>query len=54
MRQLTFIERGRFEWRDVSAPQVSDPRHAVVRPLAVARCDLDLYIALGAAPPRNL
>jgi threonine dehydrogenase-like Zn-dependent dehydrogenase len=29
---------------------VSDARHAVVRPLAVARCDLDLYIARGVVP----
>lgn len=47
MRQLTFIEPGRFEWHDVPAPRVAAPRHAVVRPIAVARCDLDLYIATG-------
>lgn len=50
MRQLTFLKPGRFEWREVPAPVVSGPRHAVVRPLAVARCDLDLYIATGVAP----
>jgi threonine dehydrogenase-like Zn-dependent dehydrogenase len=50
MRQLTFVAPGSFEWRDVPAPVVGDARHAVVRPLAVARCDLDLYIATGIVP----
>ena len=49
MRQLTFIAPGRFEWHDVPRPQLSAPADALVRPLAVARCDLDLYIATGAA-----
>lgn len=50
MRQLTFLAPGAFEWRDVPIPVVGDARHAVVRPLAVARCDLDLYIATGIVP----
>lgn len=50
MRQLTFLAPGKFEWRDVKEPRISDPRQAVVRPLAVARCDLDLYIATGVVP----
>jgi alcohol dehydrogenase len=47
MRQLTFLSPGRFEWQDVSDPKVLTPFDAVVRPLTVARCDLDLYIATG-------
>ncbi len=50
MRQLTFLSPGAFEWRDVATPQIAHARHAIVRPLAVARCDLDLYIATGFAP----
>jgi threonine dehydrogenase-like Zn-dependent dehydrogenase len=50
MRQLTFLLPGKFEWRDVAAPRIASGRQAIVRPLAVARCDLDLYIAIGAAP----
>lgn len=50
MRQLTFLSPGAFEWRAVPAPKLESPRHAIVRPLAVARCDLDLYIATGVAP----
>lgn len=47
MRQLNFVAPGIFEWREVPVPQIADARHAIVRPIAVARCDLDLYIATG-------
>ena len=50
MRQLTFIKPGKFEWHDVAAPKLSADTDAIVRPLAVARCDLDLYIAAGVVP----
>lgn len=53
MRQLFFVAPGNFEWRDVAAPRLNDKRQAIVRPLAVARCDLDLYITLGVAPFRG-
>lgn len=47
MRQLTFIKPGKLEWWDVDAPRLQADTDAIVRPLAVARCDLDLYIAVG-------
>lgn len=47
MRQLTFIKPGQFEWHDVPAPKLKADTDAIVKPLAVARCDLDLYIAAG-------
>lgn len=47
MRQLTFLAPGQFEWRDVPAPALAAETDAIVAPIAVARCDLDLYIALG-------
>ncbi len=50
MRQLFFVERGKFEWRDIAVPALAADTDAVVRPLSVARCDLDLYIANGVAP----
>jgi threonine dehydrogenase-like Zn-dependent dehydrogenase len=53
MRQLTFLSPGKFEWRDVKFPRLTEKRQAIVRPLAVARCDLDLYITMGAAPFRG-
>ncbi len=47
MRQLTFIKPGVFEWHDVAAPKLAADTDAIVKPIAVARCDLDLYIASG-------
>jgi alcohol dehydrogenase len=49
MRQLTFVRPGVLEWWDVVEPTIQDDRDALVRPLAVTRCDLDLYIARGVA-----
>ncbi|MBI1250481.1 MAG: alcohol dehydrogenase catalytic domain-containing protein [Alphaproteobacteria bacterium] len=50
MRQLYFLEPGKFEWRDIPAPALQAETDALVKPLSVARCDLDLYIANGVAP----
>jgi len=50
MRQLTFISPGKFEWHDVAAPALGADTDVIVRPLAVARCDLDFYIATGFVP----
>ncbi len=50
MRQLTFIAPGQFEWREVASPRLQAATDAIVRPVTVARCDLDLYIALGIVP----
>ena len=50
MQQLTFVKPGSFEWREVAFPQLQGATDAIVRPLAVARCDLDLYIATGFVP----
>ena len=50
MRQLTFEETGRYGWRDVAEPEITQPQQALVRPLAVACCDLDVAVARGAAP----
>jgi len=50
MRQLTFIGPGKLEWWDVVAPQIRAASDAIVRPIAVARCDLDYAMVTGAAP----
>jgi alcohol dehydrogenase len=49
MRQLTYIGPNVLEWWDVPAPRLEGDGEAIVQPLAVTRCDLDLYIANGAA-----
>jgi len=53
MQQLTFLRPGRLEWRDVPAPRLRGPKQALVRPVSVARCDLDRAILFGEAPFRG-
>lgn len=53
MRQMIFVGPGKFEWRDVPTPRIEADTDALVRPLAVARCDLDFYIARGMTPFRG-
>ncbi len=53
MQQFTFLGPHNFEWREVPAPQIENDRQAIVRPLAVTRCDLDLYIANGVIKLKN-
>ena len=37
-------------WEEIETPKLLEPRDALVRPIAVARCDLDPAIALGLYP----
>jgi threonine dehydrogenase-like Zn-dependent dehydrogenase len=41
MKQLYFVRKGKLEWREVARPEISDQGQAIVRPFAVAKCDLD-------------
>jgi threonine dehydrogenase-like Zn-dependent dehydrogenase len=50
VRQLTYIEPRKLEWIDVPEPGIEGPKQAIVQPLAVATCDLDLAIIRGLAP----
>src|SRR4051812_2651210 len=50
MQQLIFQAAGRYAWRDAPEPQISDGRQALVRPLMVACCDLDVAVAEGLLP----
>ncbi len=45
-----YEEVGRYAWREVPDPQLTAPEQALVRPLAVACCDLDVAVAQGRAP----
>jgi alcohol dehydrogenase len=50
MRQLTFVRPGLLEWWEAPEPKLQGPDEAIVRPIAVARCDLDAAIVAGKAP----
>jgi threonine dehydrogenase-like Zn-dependent dehydrogenase len=50
MQELTFVEPGRVEWRDAPEPSLQGDGEVLVRPLAVATCDLDAAIVRGQTP----
>ena len=50
MRQLNFTRAREVEWCEVAAPGLEDDRQALVRPVAVATCDLDLAFLRGQVP----
>lgn len=48
VRQLTCTAPGRLQWQDIEAPRMNDREAALIRPVAVARCELDpLLVSLG-------
>ncbi|APR82100.1 Alcohol dehydrogenase [Minicystis rosea] len=50
MKTLTFVEAGKIAFHEREAPSLGGPGEALVRPLAVSRCDLDFVFARGKAP----
>ncbi len=53
MRQLTFVEKGRLEWRDADEPKLGGDGEAVVRPVALATCDIDVAFVQGRFPAES-
>jgi alcohol dehydrogenase len=53
MRQLTCVGPNQLEWQDVPAPRLQGDGEALVRPLAVARCDIDRMLIAGGIPQRG-
>jgi threonine dehydrogenase-like Zn-dependent dehydrogenase len=51
MRQLTCMAPGRIEWCEVPEPELIEPADALVRPITVARCEIDPFLVL-AGPQR--
>jgi alcohol dehydrogenase len=50
MRSLVLEAPGQVDWRDVPEPDLEGPGQALVRPLAVALCDLDGPLVSGGTP----
>src|SRR6185369_10331321 len=53
MRQLTCTAPNTIAWQEVAAPRLNGDAEALVRPLAVARCDIDLFLTSGLFPSRG-
>jgi threonine dehydrogenase-like Zn-dependent dehydrogenase len=50
MRQLNYTGPNALEWREAPAPVLDSDAAALVRPRAVATCDLDALIISGSSP----
>jgi threonine dehydrogenase-like Zn-dependent dehydrogenase len=50
MKQLTYTAPRELHWREVAEPSLSSDAAALVRPVAVATCDLDALILAGESP----
>jgi alcohol dehydrogenase len=53
MRQLRFIEKGKLEWREAADPKLEGDREALVRPVALATCDIDVAFVRGRFPAES-
>jgi len=47
MRQLQYLKKSIIDWVEVSDPKIDGNDQAIVKPLAIARCDLDIPITQG-------
>ncbi|MBM7486789.1 threonine dehydrogenase-like Zn-dependent dehydrogenase [Bradyrhizobium sp. USDA 3686] len=50
MKQLTFVRPEKVEWREVADPRVEGALEAIVAPLVIGRCDLDVGYVRGFIP----
>jgi threonine dehydrogenase-like Zn-dependent dehydrogenase len=50
MQQLTYTGANALEWQEADDPRLSSDAAALVRPRAVATCDLDALILAGGSP----
>jgi threonine dehydrogenase-like Zn-dependent dehydrogenase len=50
VQQLNYLGPRELAWREAPAPKLGSDRAALVRPLAVATCDLDALIVAGSSP----
>ena len=50
IRQLILSAPGKVEWRETPAPALSSGLAAIVRPIVLGRCDLDVAFVRGAFP----
>jgi threonine dehydrogenase-like Zn-dependent dehydrogenase len=53
MRQLEFIEKGKLEWRDAPDQKLGGDIEAIVRPVALATCDIDVAFVQGRFPAES-
>jgi len=47
IQQLMYLSTQKAEWREVPSPVLTTSKSALVKPMAVARCDLDRFVVAG-------
>ncbi|MGH1471184.1 MAG: alcohol dehydrogenase catalytic domain-containing protein [Cellvibrionaceae bacterium] len=47
IQQLTYLASKKVEWQGVLTPRLTTDKSALVKPMAVARCDLDRFVVAG-------
>src|SRR5258708_1524707 len=50
MRRLMLLGTGAVRWEECAEPELSGPGAAIVRPITVATCDLDVAVLRGRYP----
>jgi threonine dehydrogenase-like Zn-dependent dehydrogenase len=50
MRRLSFMAPGRLQWQETAAPEITAASQAIVEPLVIGRCDLDVAFVAGLLP----
>jgi alcohol dehydrogenase len=53
VKQLTFVGPEKVEWREVKDARIEGPLQAVVRPMVIGRCDLDVGYVRGFVPLKS-
>ncbi|MBV1887042.1 MAG: alcohol dehydrogenase catalytic domain-containing protein [Parvibaculaceae bacterium] len=53
MERVVFVKPGRLEWETVKTPIIQSPLEALVKPIVVGRCDLDVLYLKGRMPLRS-
>jgi threonine dehydrogenase-like Zn-dependent dehydrogenase len=50
LRELALLEDRSLDWREADDPKLEGDGEALVRPLSVATCDLDMWVVRGRVP----
>lgn len=50
MKRLTLVSPRKLQWQEASEPRITDARQAVIEPIVIGRCDLDIGFVQGLMP----
>lgn len=50
MKRLTFVAPRNLQWQETPEPKITDAQQAVIEPIVIGRCDLDIGFVQGLLP----